>query len=324
MSTILITGGAGFIGSHLTEGLLARGHQVLILDDLSSGDLENINHLRENNSLQFFHGSVKSFQTLDELVERVDLIYHLAATVGVYNIIQSPVRTISNNIGGTEAVLRAASMKQVPVVVASTSEVYGKSTATPFREDGDVVLGPTSRARWSYATSKLADEFMALAYWRERHVPTVVVRLFNTIGPRQSGRYGMVVPRFINQALVGRPLTVFGTGRQTRCFTYIRDVVEWMILLPELKQAVGRVFNLGNPFEVSIRDLAATVVRLAGANVEIQLIPYEKAYDEGFEDMERRVPDISRVVGVTGYSPKYDLETMIGETIDWFRLRRTG
>jgi UDP-glucose 4-epimerase len=320
MAEYLVTGGAGFVGSHLVEGIVARGHRVTVLDDLSSGDAANLAHI-DSGRLEFVRDSVKSDGVLKNLVERAEGVFHLAATVGVFNIIQSPVRTISNNIGGTEAVLAAAARNRVKVLVASTSEVYGKSAAVPFREDGDVVLGPSSRARWSYATSKLADEFMALAYWREHRVPTVVARLFNTIGPRQSGRYGMVVPRFIGQALEGKPLSVFGTGRQKRCFTYVRDVVEWMIRLMESERAVGDVFNLGNPSEVTIEELARTIIRLTGSRSGVEYVPYDEAYDEGFEDMERRVPDISKVTAGTGYRPRHDLETMLRETIDWFRTK---
>ncbi len=320
MPCYLVTGGAGFVGSHLVEGLVARGHRAIVLDDLSSGDAVNLAHIAPDR-LEFVNDSVASDGAAASLVDRADGVFHLAATVGVFNIIQSPVRTISNNIGGTEAVLEAATRKRCKVLVASTSEVYGKSVAVPFQEDGDVVLGPSSRARWSYATSKLADEFMALAYWREHRVPTVVARLFNTIGPRQSGRYGMVVPRFIAQAIEGQPVSVFGTGQQRRCFTYVRDVVEWMVRLMESEPAVGEVFNLGNPTEVTIEELARTVIRLTGSASEIRYVPYDQAYDEGFEDMERRVPDISKVVARTGYRPLYDLDTMLRDTIDWFRAK---
>ncbi len=323
MSTYLITGGAGFVGSHLAEALLDQGHHVIILDDLSSGSMGNVEHLRTHGALEFIVGGLKSFSLLEELVDRSDVIYHLAASVGVFNIIESPVRTVENNIGGTQSVLRAASVRKRKVIVASTSEVYGKSVDSPFREDGDLVLGPSSKARWSYAASKLVDEFLALAYWREHQVPTVVVRLFNTIGPRQTGQYGMVVPRFITQALRGQNLTVFGNGQQTRCFTCVYDVVEWLQRLASEKAAIARVFNLGNPREISIEELARLVIRLTGAQVGIDYIPYEKAYDPGFEDMERRVPDISRVVETTGYRPRYSLEETLGVTIDSIRAQQT-
>jgi UDP-glucose 4-epimerase len=318
MSTFLITGGAGFIGSHLAEKLLELNQCVIILDDLSSGSVNNIEHLRTNPLLEFVPESVAARNILAELVDVADVIVHLAATVGVLNIIESPVSTISNNIGGTEAVLKAAAKKKKKVIVASTSEVYGKSQTAPFREEGDLVFGPTSKSRWSYASSKVVDEFMALAYWREFHVPTVVVRFFNTIGPRQIGRYGMVVPRFIGQALSGQNLTVYGSGLQSRCFTYVSDVVEWLLLLNSNDRAVGEVFNLGNPEEVSIVELASRVITLSGARVEIEYLPYEKVYEEGFEDMERRVPDITKVTTLTGYSPRVDLEEALRLTLNWF------
>jgi UDP-glucose 4-epimerase len=318
MATFLITGGAGFIGSHLAERLLALDHNVLILDDLSSGDVRNIAHLRRDPKLKFVPESVMARNTLAEMVDAADIVFHLAASVGVFNIIESPVKTIENNIGGAEAVLLAAAKKRKKVLVASTSEVYGKSTQTPFREDGDVVLGPTSKARWSYAATKAVDEFLALAYWKEHRVPTVVARLFNTIGPRQTGRYGMVVPRFLGQALSGRNLTVYGSGRQSRCFTCVADVIEWLLLLASNDKAVGEVFNLGNPEEVTIAGLARKIIALTGASVEIDFIPYGEAYEAGFEDMERRVPDISKITALTGYSPRFTLDDALRLTLDWF------
>ena len=304
MSTILITGGAGFVGSHLTEAALSKGHRVLVLDNLSSGSVENLAGVRFNPRLEFVPEGVENRGVLAEMIDRADLVYHLAATVGVFNIIDSPVATILNNIGGTEAVLQMAAKKKKKVIVASTSEVYGKSRTFPFMEDSDLVSGPTSKSRWSYAASKMIDEFLALAYWREKRVPTVVVRLFNTIGPRQIGRYGMVVPRFLSQAMSGQNLTVYGTGKQSRCFTYVSDIVHWLMLLGSNDQAVGQVFNLGNPEEVSIEALARQVIETTKAQVGIEYISYEKAYEEGFEDMERRVPDIARVTALTGYSPR--------------------
>lgn len=318
MTSYLITGGAGFIGSHLAETLLGRGHHVMVLDDLSSGGVKNIAHLRSHPRFEFVVGGVESSSVLPELVDLADVVIHLAATVGVFNIIESPVATIANNLGGTETVLKAASKKRKKVLVASTSEVYGKSAVIPYREDGDLLLGPTSKSRWSYAASKVVDEFLALAYWREMKVPTVVVRLFNTIGPRQVGRYGMVVPRFLEQALGGENLTVYGDGRQSRSFTYVADVVEWLLLLTAEERAVGEVFNLGNPQEVTIEELARRVIAVTGAAVEIDYIPYEKAYEAGFEDMQRRVPDIRKVQALTGYSPRVDLDQALRSTRDWF------
>lgn len=318
MSTFLITGGAGFIGSHLAEALLRLNERVVILDDLSSGSIKNVAHLRSDPRLEFVCGRVGDSGTLPELVDMADVIFHLAATVGVFNIIESPVSTITNNIGGTEAVLEAAAKKKKKVIVASTSEVYGKSATIPFRENGDLLLGPSCKSRWSYAASKLVDEFLALAYWNQFKVPTVIVRLFNTIGPRQIGHYGMVVPRFIGQALSGRNLTVYGTGQQSRCFTYVSDVIEWLLLLAANDGAVGEVINLGNPGEITIAALASKVIAITGANVGVDHIPYEYAYEEGFEDMERRVPDISKAVRLTGHAPQINLDQSLALIRDWF------
>jgi UDP-glucose 4-epimerase len=322
MTTFLITGGAGFIGSHLAEALLKRGSHVLVLDDLSSGSVKNLAHLRSNPRFEFVPQSLGALNVVAELVDEADFIFHLAATVGVFNIIESPVNTIVNNIGGTEAVLKAAAKKKKKVIIASTSEVYGKSTAVPFREDSDLVFGPTSKSRWSYASSKVVDEFLAIAYWREFKLPTVVARLFNTIGPRQVGRYGMVVPRFMSQALEGQNLTVYGSGQQSRCFTYVLDVVEWLLLLASSEKVVGEVINLGNPEEVTITELARKIIAVTGANVGIDYIPYEEAYEEGFEDMGRRVPDITKVKTFTGYSPRINLDQALCLIRDWFVEQR--
>jgi len=318
VQNILVTGGSGFIGSHLVEMLLNRNHRVLVLDDLSSGSVKNIEHLRYHPRFEFMPENINASHILIEMVDLADVIIHLAATVGVFNIIKSPVKTITNNINSTEAVLKAAAKKKKRVIIASTSEVYGKSTILPFREDGDLVFGPTSKSRWSYASSKVADEFLALAYWHEFRVPTVVVRIFNTIGPRQVGRYGMVVPRFMAQALRGQNLTVYGNGQQSRCFTYVSDVAEWLLLLSTNEKAVGEVYNLGNPEEVTITDLARKVIAVTGADVGIDYIPYEKAYEKGFEDMERRIPDITKVKTLTGYSPRVSLDQALFLIRDWF------
>ncbi|MCI0591194.1 MAG: GDP-mannose 4,6-dehydratase [Gammaproteobacteria bacterium] len=318
MTTFLITGGAGFVGSHLAEALLDRGHRVLVLDDLSSGSVKNITHLRSDPCFEFVPESVSALNVLAELVDLADIVFHLAATVGVFNIIESPVNTIVNNITSTEAVLKMAAKKKKKVIVTSTSEVYGKSTIIPFCEDGDLVFGATSKSRWSYASSKVVDEFLALAYWHEFKVPTVVARLFNTIGPRQTGEYGMVVPRFMLQALLGENLTVYGSGQQSRSFTYVSDVVEWLLLLASNDKAVGEIINLGNPEEITIADLARKVIAVTGASVEINYIPYEKAYEAGFEDMKRRVPDITKVNALTGYSLRVDLEQALCFIRDWF------
>jgi len=314
----LITGGAGFVGSHLSERLLNDGHTVAIMDDLSTGSIRNIQHLKGRSNFEYVIDSIFNRSVLAELIDDCDLVFHLGAAVGVKLIVESPVRTIETNVRGSEAVLELANKKKKKIVLTSTSEVYGKSSKIPFSENDDLVMGPTNKGRWSYACSKAIDEFLALAYWREFRLPTVVARLFNTIGPRQSGHYGMVVPRFISQALRGENLTVYGTGKQSRCFTYVSDVVEWLVRLASSDEANGQVFNLGNPEEISITDLAAKILKLTRANVGIDYIPYEKAYEEGFEDMERRVPDIRKVVAATEYWPRIRLDQALRLTGDWF------
>ncbi|QOY86133.1 NAD-dependent epimerase/dehydratase family protein [Paludibaculum fermentans] len=315
MANYLITGGAGFIGSHLSEKLLAAGHTVTALDDLSSGSRLNIAHLLDESRFRFVESSVLQCAALGELVASADAVFHLAATVGVFNIIRSPVETIGNNIDGTQAVLRAAAANKTKVLLTSTSEVYGKSEHAPFAEDDDLVLGPTSKGRWSYAASKIIDEFLALAFWREFGVPTVVTRLFNTIGPRQTGEYGMVVPRFVKQALRSQPLQVFGNGQQSRSFTDVNDVVEWLTRLITIDAAVGQVINLGNIVEISITELAQRVLAITGSRSEIEYVPYTQAYEHGFEDIARRVPDISKVVALTGCRPQIGLD----ETLERIR-----
>ncbi len=315
MANYLITGGAGFIGSHLSENLLAAGHTVTALDDLSSGSRLNIAHLLDESRFRFVESSVLQCAALGELVASADAVFHLAATVGVFNIIRSPVETIGNNIDGTQVVLRAAAVNKTKVLLTSTSEVYGKSDRAPFAEDADLVLGPTSKGRWSYAASKIIDEFLALAFWREFGVPTVVTRLFNTIGPRQTGEYGMVVPRFVKQALKGQPLQVFGNGQQSRSFTDVNDVVEWLTRLITVDAAVGQVINLGNTVEISITELAQRVLAITGSRSEIEYVPYTQAYEHGFEDIARRVPDISKVVALTSYRP----QTGLDETLERIR-----
>ena len=320
----LITGGAGFVGSHLAERLLNDGDSVVVIDDLSTGSIRNIQHLKERSTFDYVIDSIFNRSVLAELIDDCDLVFHLGAAVGVKLIVESPVRTIETNVKGSEGVLELANKKKKKVVLASTSEVYGKSTKIPFNEDDDLVMGPTVKGRWSYACSKAIDEFLALAYWREFKLPTVVARLFNTIGPRQSGHYGMVVPRFIGQAFRGENLTVYGSGKQSRCFTYVSDVVEWLVRLASADEANGQVFNIGNPEEVTIADLASKIIELTGANVGIDYISYEKAYEEGFEDMERRVPDIRKVEAVTGYSPHTRLEQALRLTHDWFAKERAS
>lgn len=321
MANYLITGGAGFIGSHLAERLLADGHHVTALDNLSSGSMDNITHLMGLPHFTFLRHDVMEVEVLAEQVATADAVYHLAATVGVFNIIKSPVETIGNNIDGTEAVLRAASLRKTKVLLTSTSEVYGKSDKASFGEDDDLVLGPTSKGRWSYAASKIIDEFLALAYWREFQVPTVVVRLFNTIGPRQTGEYGMVVPRFIRQALRDEDVTVFGGGEQTRSFTDVSDVVEWLVRLADCDAAVGQVLNLGNPKEITISGLADRIIEMAGSASRVSHIPYTEAYEDGFEDIARRLPDIAKVVALTGYSPMVPLDESLRRIHAWCAQR---
>lgn len=314
----LITGGAGFIGSHLAEKLLANGHRVHVLDDLSTGSIDNVRHLKDDPRFSYTIDTCASPAVVAELVDDADIVYHLAAAVGVDLIIESPVRTIETNVHCTEVVLAHASKKKKPVFIASTSEVYGKSTDFPFREDGDLVLGPSSTGRWSYACSKTIDEFLALAYWKERKLPTVVARLFNTIGPRQTGRYGMVVPTFVQQALSGRPIRVHGDGTQTRCFCHVDDVVGALVDVMLLgEDAYGEVFNIGSQEEISILALAERVREMTSSESEIQLIPYEEAYEAGFEDMPRRYPDVSKIGGALGWSPTRTLDEILSNVISF-------
>ena len=312
----LITGGAGFIGSHLAERLLERGHQVEIIDDLSTGSIDNISHLKGVAGFSYTIDSVTNEPLLAELIDRCDVVFHLAAAVGVKLIVERPVHTIETNVHGTEVVLMHANKKKRLVIIASTSEVYGKSTDVPFREGAESVLGATVKHRWAYACSKLLDEFLALAYWKERKLPVVIVRLFNTVGPRQTGQYGMVLPTFVRQALDGQPVTVFGDGTQSRSFTYVGDVVEALIALATEPRAVGEVFNVGNPVEVTIHGLAQRVIRAAGSESPIQFVPYDQAYEEGFEDMPRRVPDISKIHALIGFEPKIELDEIIRRVVD--------
>lgn len=310
---VLITGGAGFIGSHLTEGLLARGNHVHVLDDLSTGAIENIRHLRADSRFSYTIDSCHDGRLVAELVDEADFVYHLAAAVGVQLIVESPVRTIETNVHCTEIVLAQAAKKRRPVFIASSSEVYGKSPDAPFREDGDIVMGTTSRGRWAYACSKALDEFLAIAYYRERKLPTVVGRLFNTVGPRQTGRYGMVVPTFVRQALAGQPITVFGSGEQQRCFCHVRDAVRALADLMVRDDLWGEVFNLGSTEEISILELARRIKEAARSDSEIVHIPYSEAYGEGFEDMGRRVPDIGKIEQAIGWHPHVSLEEILAD-----------
>lgn len=311
----LITGGAGFIGSHLAEYLVERGHSVTAMDDLSTGSLANVAGLSGNPRFRMVVAPVEDEDVLIDLMATCDVVVHLAAAVGVRLIVESPVRTIFTNVHGTEAVLRVAEMENRRVVVASTSEVYGKSEAHPFREDADLVLGPPNKGRWSYACSKALDEFLAIAYGRERGVPVTIVRPFNTVGPRQTGRYGMVIPNFVRQALAGEPITIFGDGRQSRCFTHVHDAVWALARLATEPGAVGEIFNLGNPEEITINDLAALVREITASRSPIVHVPYDEAYEKGFEDMRRRVPDITKLQSLTGFRPRYDVRRAIHDVV---------
>jgi UDP-glucose 4-epimerase len=312
---VLITGGAGFVGSHLSEALLDRGDEVYVLDDLSTGSIDNIAHLKPNPKFHYTIDTVANEPVLAELIDRCDTVVHLAAAVGVKLIVESPVRTIETNVHGTEVVLKIAAKKRKLVLIASTSEVYGKSATVPFSEEADLVLGPTSKHRWAYACSKMIDEFLALAYWKERKLPVIIVRLFNTVGPRQTGQYGMVVPTMVKQALSGRPITVFGDGSQSRSFTYVGDVVRAVVALIDEPRAVGQVFNIGNGSEISIGGLAERIKALTNSASPIVTIPYEQAYEAGFEDMPRRVPDLSKIRALIGYEPTVDLEEILTRVI---------
>ena len=315
----LITGGAGFIGSHLAERLLELNHDVAVIDDLSTGSIENIAHLKRSPRFSYVVDSITNESMLAEMIDGSDVVFHLAAAVGVKLIVERPVHTIETNVHGTEVVLKHANKKRKLVIIASTSEVYGKSADVPFRENADLVLGPSEKHRWAYACSKLIDEFLALAYWKEKKLPIVVARLFNTVGPRQTGQYGMVLPTFVRQALAGEPLTVFGDGTQSRSFTYVGDVVDALVALASEPRAVGEVFNIGNRGEISIQHLAERVKALAGSDSPIRLIPYDQAYEAGFEDMPRRVPDISKLNALIGYEPKVGLEEIIRRVLEHAR-----
>lgn len=317
----LITGGAGFIGSHLAEYLLEQGQEVHVVDDLSTGSIENLDALRGHAAFGHTIADVRQEPLLAELVDRADVVYHLAAAVGVRLIVENPVRTIETNIGCTEVLLRLANKKRKKVIVASTSEVYGKNDAVPFLEDHDLVMGATSKARWSYACSKAIDEFLALAYHKAQGLPVVVARLFNTVGPRQTGRYGMVLPSFVRQALTGEPITVYGDGTQSRCFSYVAEVVTALAALAQCEAAVGQVVNVGSQQEISIAALAELVKEVAGSSSKIVLVPYDQAYEEGFEDMQRRVPDVGKLRGLVGFSPQMGIRAIVQSVVDFYRER---
>ncbi|MEA1997056.1 MAG: GDP-mannose 4,6-dehydratase, partial [Gemmatimonadota bacterium] len=310
---------AGFIGSHLSDKLLEMGHQVTIIDDLSTGRMENIKHLRANGNFHFAIENILNETVMDRLVYECDLIFHLAASVGVELIVSSPVEVIETNILGTDMVLKVANRYKKKVLITSTSELYGKSEKVPFVETDDSIMGPTVKNRWSYACSKAVDEFLALAYYSEKKLPVVIARLFNTVGPRQTGRYGMVIPRFVACALIGKPLRVYGDGLQSRCFTCVDDTVEYLIRLSQDPEAEGEIFNVGNNREITIMALAEKIREMVGSDSEIEMVSYDKAYSAGFEDMRRRVPDISKVIERTGYKPVYDLDTTLERVIEYVR-----
>ena len=315
----LITGGAGFIGSHLAERLVDRGDRVVLLDNLSTGSIANIRKLKESARLVYHLDGIENRQLLAELVDDADIIVHLAAAVGVKLIVESPVRTIETNVNGTQMILEAASKKKKLVVTASTSEVYGKNTNVPFKEDADLVLGPTTKGRWSYAASKALDEFLALSYWKEKKLPVIVVRFFNTVGPLQTGRYGMVLPNFVKQALGNDPIDVYGSGKQSRCFCDVRDTVEAVIRLMDTDKSVGEVVNIGNTEEVTIEELARQVKTRTGSSSQIRYIPYDQAYEPGFEDMMRRVPSVEKLEGLTGFRPRTSLAEIIDRVTNYFK-----
>ena len=317
----LITGGAGFIGSHLAERLLEKGERVVLLDNLSTGSMENIRHLKGSQNLKYHLDGIENKQLLAELVDDADVIVHFAAAVGVKLIVESPVRTIETNVNGTQLILEAASKKKKLVLIASTSEVYGKNTQVPFREDADLVLGPTTKGRWSYAASKALDEFLAISYWKEKKQPVIVARFFNTVGPRQTGRYGMVVPNFVKRALDGAPIEVYGDGKQSRCFCDVRDTVEGLLQLLPLEKALGEVVNIGNTEEITIENLAKVVKQRTNSPSPIHYIPYDRAYEPGFEDMMRRVPCIDKLIALTGFRPQTNLAEIIDRVAGHFRKK---
>lgn len=320
----LVTGGAGFIGSHLTELLLDSGHSVTIIDDLSTGQMENIYHLKERPGFKYVIDTVTNEPVMAELIDLSDAVFHLAAAVGVKLIVTNPVRTIETNIYGTKLVLQMADKKKKKVLITSTSEVYGKKEEVPYKETDDLLLGPTTKSRWSYACSKAIDEFLALSYNKERNLPVIVVRLFNTVGPRQVGHYGMVIPRFVNQALDGGPITVYGDGRQTRCFGYVGDVIRALAALMENDGAVGEVLNVGSDDEISIEDLAGRVRDVIDPDIEIVKVPYSEAYEEGFEDMKRRVPDISKVRNLIDFNPTISIDGILEKVIEHEKKKRAS
>ena len=320
----LITGGAGFIGSHLAERLLDRGDRVVLLDNLSTGSMDNVRHLKSSERMEYHLDNIENRQLVAELVDDADIVVHLAAAVGVKLIVESPVKTIETNVNGTQMILEAACKKKKLVLTASTSEVYGKNTNVPFHEDADLVLGPTTKGRWSYAASKALDEFLALSYWKERKLPVIVVRLFNTVGPRQTGRYGMVLPNFVKSALDNTTISIYGTGKQSRCFCDVRDTVEGLIRLMDTERSIGEVINVGNTEEITIEALAQRVKDRTGSSSSIQYVPYDQAYEPGFEDMMRRVPCVDKLQALTGFRPTIQLNEIIDRVAMFFQLKASG
>jgi nucleoside-diphosphate-sugar epimerase len=320
----LITGGAGFIGSHLADRLVGRGDDVILLDDLSTGRRSNIDHLLSGDAasrVKLVVGSVLDYSLVRGTIGYVDVVVHLAATVGVQLVVQKPLETLLNNVRGTEIVLDAAAQTDAKVLVTSTSEIYGKNAAGALTEDSDRILGSLFKSRWSYATSKEVDEILAFEYWRVRRLPTIVARLFNCVGPRQTGDYGMVIPRFVRQALDGEDLTVFGDGTQSRCFCHVSDTVEALIGLLDSEKAIGEVFNVGSQNEISVRALAELVIEMTGSSSSLRYVPYSEAYEPGFEDMERRLPDINKIHGVTGWAPTFSLRETLNDVIEFEKQR---
>jgi UDP-glucose 4-epimerase len=319
---VLITGGAGFIGSHLSEELINKRHRVIILDNLSTGRLENVVHLDGNPNFELVIGTILNENLVDKLVERCDVIFHLAAAVGVELIVKRPVESLTTNIKGSEIILEMAHRYRKKVLITSTSEIYGKNVNGPLKEDDDRILGSPLKTRWSYSTAKAVDEMLAYIYWKEKGVPSIIVRLFNTVGPRQTGAYGMVMPRFVSQALRNEPLTVYGTGEQKRCFIHVKDVVDALIKLMEEPRAIGEVLNIGSQEEVSIEQLAKEIIRLTNSKSKIEYISYDKAYEKGFEDMQRRVPDITKINKLLGFKPTYNLSEIIRDIIKYLRNKK--
>lgn len=320
----LITGGAGFIGSHLSDLLLKQGHRVTVIDNLSTGRIENIELHQSHPNYHYAIEDIRNIHVIDRLVSECDIIYHLAAAVGVQKIVSEPINTIEVNIGGTEVILKTARRYRKKILIASTSEVYGKGVTFPFREDDDSLMGPTTRSRWAYATSKAIDEFLSLAYHKEVELPVVIFRLFNTVGPRQQGQYGMVLPRFVRWALNNEPIQVYGDGQQSRCFGNVHDVVDAIYRLSETPDAIGQVFNIGNDEEVTILELAERVKQRAGSSSEIKMIPYEDAYEPGFEDFRRRVPSLDKIRQYTGWQPTTRLDATIDQIIEYYREKKNG